>query len=93
MTTTVLGQIDLAELDADSLLRLWERVDTIKTLRAADPELREAMIQRAELLDRLAADQIKLELDTYLPAVVLAAHWRELVPDSPALGAYLTGAR
>ena len=68
--------------------RLWQEVVGIWQTRNVDPKLRAAVIHLAQEVDPALAEQIKHELDEAVPAAVLEAHWRELIPDKPALGAF-----
>jgi hypothetical protein len=79
-----------AMLDSDPavLEKLWQRVDDLWRHRAIDPELRASILRVAEQIDPALAEQLKHELDEFVPAVVLAAHEDELVPNTVALGAF-----
>jgi hypothetical protein len=87
---------DLEALSPDEVLDLWERVNTVKTVRAADPELRAAILARAAeallegRVDEREAGQIRAQLDQFIPSAVLAGHWRGLIRDRAALGAFGT---
>ena len=56
--------------------------------RKIQPELRRDLLRVAERVDPDLAERLKDELDEAVPAAVLEAHWRELVPDRAALGAF-----
>lgn len=87
--STAPGAIDLDSLNADQVLELWSRVEKAKATRDADPELRTAILKRCgQLNDRDLGATIRKELDEASPAVVLEAHFAELVPNRPALGAF-----
>lgn len=78
---------DLADLTADELLTLWSRVEDAKRLKAVDPDLRLAIVKRCAFIkNRTAAEAIRGELEEFHPALVLENHWRELIPNRPALG-------
>ena len=82
----------LAALTADEVLALWQRVETVKAARAAHPNLFDALADRLDAMaDREAAEGIRADLEHCHPAAVLGAYWRQLIPDRPALGAYLGG--
>lgn len=87
--TRTLTASSLAGLSADEVLALWAAANRIHEARLVDPELREAMLARLDDLDdRHLAEQIRAELDGTAPGAVLAGHWREVVPNRPALGAF-----
>lgn len=79
---------DLANLSPDQVLALWSKVEKAKATREADPELRAAILRRAEALDPSFAAQMRDQLDEAHPAVVLEAHFRDLIADMPALGSF-----
>jgi hypothetical protein len=87
--------LDLDAPDADDLARLWAELEWRRASRNADPELFDAICQRLADLEesgdmaRLDADAIRAELRQSHPAAVLNAHWRQLLPDRPALGAFM----
>ena len=85
MSTT----LDLANLSPDAILRLWEATRRVHAARASDPRLRADILRRCQQLeDGDLAATIRAELDETHPGVVLEAHWRELIPNRPALGAF-----
>lgn len=86
--SSVLTDFDLARLPPDDVLRLWQRVQAVKAPRADNPKLRQAVLARLDGLEPALAAQIRDELDAYGPELVLGAHWRQLVPDGPALGSF-----
>jgi hypothetical protein len=86
--------VDLDEITAEDLDRLVGEQRWRHAARRADPEIYQAIIERLDGIDPEEADQIRAELGRAVhPWAVLAGHWRSLIPDRPALGAYLTGTR
>lgn len=67
---------------------LWQEHERLHLLRTADPEARRAIRDRLPSLPPELAAEIEAELEQVRPAVVLHAHWKELVLDRPALGAF-----
>jgi hypothetical protein len=92
--TRVLTDDELRELSADELLLLWQRVQAVREVRGVLPGLRGSVVARlaeaveAGRVSEASAAQISRELEKYPPNVVLAAHFREILPDRPALGAF-----
>jgi hypothetical protein len=86
--------VDLDAPDIAELESLWRELERRHAIRNADPKLRAAVIRRTNAaladgrLDESGAAEIQAEIDKALPAVVLEAHFGELVSDCPALGAY-----
>ena len=78
----------LAPGEHDLMQRVWERVNVLAEHRKIDPELRRRILRVAEKVAPTLVEQLKLELDTATPRVVLEAHASELIPDRPALGAF-----
>lgn len=80
----------MAALTPDEVLALWQRVVAVKAIRAADPGLFDAVLRAAgKVLDKRTAREISDALEHSHPAAVLNAYWRQLLPDRPAVGAYL----
>jgi hypothetical protein len=83
----------------EDIERVWHQIQRYHAARDADPQLYDAVAKRIDeaLTDgsiaEAEAEKFRAELDQAHPAAVLAAHWRSLIRDRPALGAYLTGAR
>ena len=84
-------------VDLDDIAGLESAVaelDRVHRIRQADPDLRANIMRaldKAVEIGRLSegdADLIRAELDDAEPAVVLEAHWSELVPDRAAAGAF-----
>jgi hypothetical protein len=80
--------------DLTGLEAAWHELQRAHAIKTADPELRRN-IERAVTIalndGRLTEDQateISAELEATTPPVVLEAHWRELIPDRPMLGAF-----
>jgi hypothetical protein len=82
----------LLAADPDVFTRVWERVDALARHRKVDPELRAAILRVAEKVAPDLVGQLKEELDLVVPAAVLEAHAHELIPDVPAVGAFLSAA-
>ncbi len=78
----------ILDSDPDILERLWQKVDDLAKHRRIDPELRADILRVAEQIDPALAEQLERELDLAAPAVVLAAHEDELVPNRPTVGAF-----
>jgi hypothetical protein len=85
------GDIDqaraLLEGAPDVLAKLWLKVDELWRHRRIDPELRRDILRVAAKIAPALVGQLEDELDEAVPAAVLEAHWRELIPDRPTLGA------
>jgi hypothetical protein len=88
--------VRLVDLDDSSgLERAWEELEKRRQIRALDPEYRtdiERAVRRAlaaKRIDEAQAEAIRQELDEAHPAIVMRAHWRVLIPNRPALGAFL----
>lgn len=81
---------------AEDLDRLWHEVRRHHASRLREPELYAAIARRLEdvvaegRLSRIEADLIRHEMGQVLPSAILAAYRDVLVPDVPALGAFLT---
>lgn len=93
------GRMKAVTLDIDSaeeLDNLWRQVRARQASRLREPELHEAITRRLDdlvaegRLSRIEADLIKHEMGQVLPSVVLASYRDVLVPDVPALGAYIS---
>jgi hypothetical protein len=89
MTPRLVSLDDIAGLES-----VWHELQRAHAIQTADPELRRN-IERAVTIalndGRLTEDQateISVELETTVPPVVLEAHWRELIPNRPAPGAF-----
>jgi hypothetical protein len=86
------GDLDQARAVLDGppgvLEALWAKVDELARHRKIQPELRRDLLRVAERVDPELAERLEDELDEAVPAAVLEAHWRELVPDRAALGAF-----
>jgi hypothetical protein len=89
MTARLVSLDDIAGLES-----AWHELRRAHEIKTADPELRRN-IERAVTIalndGRLTEDQateISAELETTTPPVVLEAHWRELIPNRPTLGAF-----
>ncbi|HTV11390.1 MAG TPA: hypothetical protein VME20_05960 [Acidimicrobiales bacterium] len=88
--------IDLDDPDAQILERLWAELEARHASRNSDPELYDGVarcLDAAEHAGRLTAagaEVIRAEMAGAHPAAVLEAHWRALVADRPAVGAFLT---
>ena len=84
MTRTV--TIDLDDPDAAALDLLWQEIRRRHDVRQCDPELRAAITRQCALLAPDVAGPILDRLAEVHPAVVLAAHFAELVPDKVTIG-------
>jgi hypothetical protein len=86
--------VDLDSPDAQDLDRLWAELQSRHAARLADPELYQGIVGRLDAINPKEADQVRAELGRSVhPRAVLAGHWRSLVSDRPALGAFLIGRR
>jgi hypothetical protein len=80
--------------DPSDVERVWEELEKRHELRAIAPEFRvgvERAFRRAVKAGRIhesEGEAIRRELDEAHPAIVLAAHWKKLISDRPALGAF-----
>ena len=87
--------VDLDNATAEDLDRLWHELEQRHASERVEPELYAAMIQLLDeavdekRLSRIEADLIRKEMDRSRPSAVLSAYWCVLIPDRPALGAYL----
>jgi hypothetical protein len=82
------GARALLDAPVDVLARVFEKAEELWRHRRIDPELRADILRVAERVDPVLAEQLERELDTMLPAAVLAGHEAELIEDSPAFGAF-----
>jgi hypothetical protein len=78
MTARLVSLDDIAGLES-----AWHELRRAHEIKTADPELR-----RDGRLTEDQATEISAELETTTPPVVLEAHWRELIPNRPTLGAF-----
>ncbi len=74
----------------DAIETLWRQVDALWRHRRIDPELRADILRVATRIAPELVEQIEVELDIATPAVVLEAHFNELIEDRPTLGAFPT---
>jgi hypothetical protein len=81
---SVFSDATLAELSADDVLRLWERVARVKAVRSASPELRQAILDHVDELGPEVAAEVRAALEHSHPVAVVVSFW----PDKPALGAF-----
>lgn len=81
---SVFSDATLAELSADDVLRLWERVARVKAVRSASPELRQAILDHVDDLGPEVAAEVRSALEHSHPVAVVVSFW----PDKPALGAF-----
>ncbi len=90
LTPAELDELSLADLE-----RLWHALERRSAVRAADPELRQAILRRLEeavgagRVSRGRAGVIRAELERVPPSVLLDAHRDEILDlHRPALGAF-----
>jgi len=82
--------VDLDRIDPGDLDQLVTEQRRRAAARDADPAIYEAITDRLEVIDPEEADQIRMELGRAVhPRAVLGGHWRSLIRNQPALGAYL----
>lgn len=77
--------------DIAGLERAFHEIQHLMRIRESDPELR---IDIERLLDGLCpslTSQVRAELDEAIPAVVLEARWRDLIPNKFTLGSFPPG--
>jgi hypothetical protein len=77
--------------DLTGLERAWTELECLRAIRAVDPELRHAIERRLDELGPAIAEPIRASLDEMHPEIVLEAHFKTLVVDTPSLGAIRRG--
>jgi len=75
--------------DAAGLELAWQALERRRAVCRIDPELRHAIEVRCARLTPDFAEPILRELSELHPAVVLDAHFHELVPNRPTIGAVI----
>jgi hypothetical protein len=86
--------VDLDSPSPETIDHLWHELERRQAVRETNPELRVALFRRtaealaADRLTRRQAQEVRRQLNEFLPSLVLGGWWRALVPDGPALGAF-----